>query len=188
MQKKKNLKHAIIVIDMLQDSFKEERLKKHKKKLVESINELIEIGRRKNIPIIWVREEFKEDLSDAFLSMKKSGKKIAIENTPGCELLPELKNEKNDYEIIKKRYSAFFKTKLDSLLNDLNVNTLILAGVNTHACIHSAAVDAYQRDYEVILAIDCIDSYDAKFHEVFLEYLTKTISIALNNQDLKQKI
>jgi nicotinamidase-related amidase len=33
-----------------------------------------------------------------------------------------------------------------------------LAGINTHACIRTAAIDAFQRDYDVILAGDCIAS------------------------------
>ena len=51
-----------------------------------------------------------------------------------------------------------------------------------------AAVDAYQRDYEVILAIDCIDSYDEEFHKDSLLYLEKTISVLLSNEDIKSKL
>ena len=182
------MKTAILIIDVLQDFFQDGRLKDHREKLATSINELVSIGREKGLPIIWVRQEFKDDLSDAFLSMKKSGEKITIENTKGCQLLPELNRQKNDYKVIKKRYSAFFKTKLDNLLDQLKVDTLIMAGVNTHACIRMAAVDAYQRDYKVILAIDCIDSYDEEFHKVSLRYLKKSISTILSNKEIKSKV
>jgi len=179
---------AILIIDMLQDFFEEGRLMNHRKKLTTSINELVNIGRENNLPIIWVRQEFKDDLSDAFLAMKKSGNKITIENTAGCQLLPELDYEEKDHEIIKKRYSAFFKTGLDDLLDRLNIDTLIIAGVNTHACVRAAAVDSYQRDYEVILATECIDSYDEEFHKVSLRYLSRSISEQLTNEDIKAKV
>jgi nicotinamidase-related amidase len=182
------MKTAMLIIDILQDFFKEGQLKDHREKLATSINELINFGREKDLPIIWVRQEFKDDLSDAFLAMRKSGNKITIENTEGCQLLPELDRQENDHEIVKKRYSAFFKTELDDLLNRLNVDTLILAGVNTHACIRTTAVDAYQRDYEVILATDCTDSYDEEFHKVSLRYLARSISGQLTNEEIKSKV
>lgn len=182
------MKAAIIIIDVLQDFFREGRLKEHREQLVKSINELVNIGRERDLPIIWVRQEFKDDLSDAFLALKKSGNKITIENTEGAKFLPELDRQESEHEIVKKRYSAFFKTEMDDLLDRLGVDTLILAGVNTHACIRMAAVDAYQRDYEVILAIGCIDSYDEEFHKASLLYLEKTISVILSNEDIKSKL
>ena len=63
--------------------------------------------------------------------------------------------------IVKKRYSAFFGTGLDEdILAELKPDTILLAGINTHACIRTTAIDAYQRDWPVVLALDCIDSYD----------------------------
>jgi nicotinamidase-related amidase len=182
------MKAAIIIIDVLQDFFREGRLKQHRKKLVKSINGLVSIGRERDLPIIWIRQEFKDDLSDAFLALRKSGNKITIENTEGCQLLPELDRQESDHEIVKKRYSAFFKTEMDGLLGRLGVDTLIIAGVNTHACIRMAAVDAYQRDYKIILAIDCIDSYDKGFHNESLRYLEKTISLPLGNKEIKSRL
>ena len=146
------------------------------------------IGREKRLPIIWVRQEFKDDLSDAFLAMRKNNDKITIQGTAGCQLLPELDRHKDDYEIIKKRYSAFFKTNLNTLLEKLNIDTLIIGGINTHACVRTATIDAYQRDYEVILATDCIDSYDEEYHRVSLRYLTQSISSPLTNEDIKSRI
>lgn len=188
MRKIGPMKSVIIIIDVLQDFFNEGRLKKNQEKLAKSINELVNIGRERGLPIIWVRQEFKDDLSDAFLALRKSGNKITIENTEGCKFLAELNQQEGDHEIIKKRYSAFFKTKMDDLLDRLGVGTLVLAGVNTHACIRMAAVDAYQRDYEVILAIDCIDSYDEEFHKDSLHYLGKTISVLLTNEEINSRL
>jgi len=96
------MKTAILIIDVLQDFFKGGRLKDHREKLTKSINELVGIGREKRLPIIWVRQEFKDDLSDAFLAMRKNNDKITIQGTAGCQLLPELDRHKDDYEIIKK--------------------------------------------------------------------------------------
>ncbi len=182
------MKPAILIIDVLQDFFRQGRLEDHREQLVNATNDLVRIGREKNIPIIWVRQEFEDDLSDAFLAMKKSGEKITIKNTDGCKLLPELEYEEHDYEIVKKRYSAFFGTKLDDLLLQLGVDTLILAGVNTHACVRTAAIDGYQRDYEIVLATDCIDSYDEEFHKDSLRYLSRSIAELMSNSEIESSI
>lgn len=178
------MKLAIIVIDVLEDFFKEGRLKDNRPNMVKNINELTSFARDHKVPIIWVRQEFKKDLSDAFLAYRKNNTAITIEGTPGAQLLSELIKDSSDYEVIKKRYSAFFKTSLDELLTKLGVDTLIICGVNTHACIRTAVIDAYQRDYEVVIATNCTDSYDLEHHRVSLNYLTKTISKAISNEEI----
>ncbi len=178
------MKPVIIIIDVQQDFFKKERLSKNRGRLVKNIKNLTAFGRKHNVPVIWVRQEFKEDLSDAFLGVRKSGKKIVIEGTEGSKLLPEVNVDPEDHEVIKKRYSAFFKTELDNLLKKIKPDTLIIGGINTHACIRTTVVDAYQRDFEVILATDCIDSYDDEYHKVSLQYLTEVISKPKTNKDL----
>lgn len=113
---------------------------------------------------------------------------MTIEDTPGSQLLSELEQDPEDFEVIKKRYSAFFRTNLDDLLQTLGIDTLIIGGVNTHACVRVAVIDAYQRDYEVVLAIDCTDSYDEEHHRVSLSYLTKTMSTAKTNQEICETV
>ncbi len=184
------MRSAIIVIDMLNDFFdRNKNLQGIKIELCTSINELVDIGRKKDIPIIWVRQEFKSDLSDAFLVMKKRNQSITIEGTKGSQILSELNVSKDDKIIVKKRYSAFFKTSLNEILNKLKIDTLILAGINTHACIRTAAIDAYQNDYEVIIAKDCINSWDKKHHKITLEYLKGSMGIrVLSNNQIKREI
>jgi isochorismate hydrolase len=53
--------------------------------------------------------------------------------------------------VIKKRYSAFFGAELDQMLNRSRPDVLILAGINTHACVRVTAIDAYQRDWRIIV-------------------------------------
>jgi nicotinamidase-related amidase len=57
---------------------------------------------------------------------------------------------------------------LDNVLDQLQPDSIILAGINTDACIRMTAIDAYQRDWAVILASDCIASYDREHHDITL--------------------
>lgn len=161
---------------MLKDYFAGSPLKDKRAQLVTSINKLIRRARSQGVPIIWIRQEFSPDLSDAFPVMRKKNIRITIAGTEGCKILPELDRNPDDHKIVKKRYSAFFKTPLDDLIEKLGIKRLIICGINTHACVRMAAIDAYQRDLDVIIPRECVDSYDSEHHDVSLRYLGKGIS------------
>jgi nicotinamidase-related amidase len=177
-------KPVLIVIDILRD-FLESWEPARKERLVHSINELVGAMRSSEHPIVWVRQEFEPDLRDAFPEMRAKGIRITIEGTPGCEILPELAVDPSDIVIVKKRYSAFYGTPLDEILARLRPDSIILAGINTHACIRTTAIDAYQRDWPVIVAADCIDSYDREHHEVSLRYMKDKIAAVMSNQEIR---
>ncbi len=174
---------VLIVIDMLRD-FLEAWEPGKREQLVHSINELAAVLRSRSHPLIWVRQEFEPDLSDAFPEMRAKGIRVTIKGTPGCEIIPELSITPADTILVKKRYSAFYGTTLDKLLAQLRPDAIILAGINTHACIRTTAIDAYQRDWPVILAGDCIDSYDREHHEISLRYLNDKIATVMSNDEI----
>ncbi|MGE5530288.1 MAG: cysteine hydrolase family protein, partial [Patescibacteria group bacterium] len=161
----------MLVIDMLNDYFREGPLAARRQSLAASINALVGIFDAHAQPVVWVRQEFAPDLSDAFLEMKRRGIRVTIAGTEGCKLLPELQYAAHHRMIVKKRYSAFFQTDLDRLLGELAPAALIVAGINTHACVRTTVIDAYQRDYLVIVADDCVASYDQEHHDVTKRYL-----------------
>ena len=181
---KKSMKKALLIIDLLNDFFKEGLLAEHRQKLVASINELADVAHEENIPVIWIRQEYKADLSDAPLYNRKLNKPITVENTVGCQFLTELHRKESDPEVVKKRYSAFFNTGLDNILRRLDVDTLIITGINTMTCVRTTSIDAYQRDYEVILALDGVDSYDVEQHENSVKYLQYAVARGMHNKEV----
>jgi isochorismate hydrolase len=70
----------------------------------------------------------------------------------------------------------------------LNPDAIILAGINTHACIRTTAIDAYQRDFSVVLASDCIDSYDEEHHQISLRYMKDKLASVLSNQEISSAL
>jgi nicotinamidase-related amidase len=175
---------VLIVIDMLND-FLDDWDPGKRRKLVQSIHELTSLLRGGSHPVIWIRQEFEPDLSDAFPEMKAKRIHITIKGTPGCRIVSELAVVEQDRVIVKKRYSAFYGTDLDEILAALAPDAVILAGINTHACIRTTAIDAYQRDWSVVLAADCIGSYDAEHHTVSLRYMKDKIAVLMTNDELR---
>ena len=180
-------KPVLVVIDMLQD-FLETWDAARRQRLVGSINELAGRMRTLGHPVIWVRQEFEPDLRDAFREMKAKGIRITILGTKGCQIVPDLEVAPSDRVIVKKRYSAFYGTTLDEELATLRPDAIILAGINTHACIRTTAIDAYQRDWPVVVALDCIDSYDREHHEVSLKYMKDKLASVMSNAEILSEL
>src|SRR5262245_27407637 len=177
----------LLVIDLVNDYFRlHARLAAQRDELVSAVNRLSSAFRRHRQPVVWVRQEFAPDLSDAFLDMRRHNLCVTIAGTDGYELLPELERHPSDRVIVKKRYSAFFGTDLDEVLTALRPRTLVVAGVNTHACVRTTVIDAYQRDYEVLVAVDGVASHDAEHHEVTKRYLHGKIARFLPSDEIAE--
>ena len=179
---------ALLVIDMLQEYFRGGPLGEHRAALVDSLNRLLAEFRSRGLPIIWVRQEFREDLADAFLVMKRRDISITIAGTIGAQILPELARHESDAVVVKKRYSAFFGTDLDQQLAALMPRMLVVSGINTHACVRTTVIDAYQRDMDVVVATDCVGSYDREHHEVTLRYLGSGVAELLSNDAIVARL
>lgn len=179
--------NCLIVIDM-QNDFLDKLEEVCRARLISKTNQLIGRFRAASYPVIWVQQLFSPDLSDAFLEMRGRRISVVIEGTEGAELDSKLARESEDPIIIKKRYSAFFDTNLEEILRNLTPNKITLAGVNTHACIRTTAIDAYQRDIPVLLASECIDSNDPKHAQMSMTYMDGKIAVAMTNDEIAAAI
>jgi len=176
---------VLIVIDML-NNFLAKWAEASKTRLLSSTRDLVGMIRQLGYPIIWVRQEFEPDLRDAFPEMLSKGIRITIKGTDGCQIVSDLSIAPSDHVVIKKRYSAFFETDLDHALDHLKPDVLVLAGINTHACVRMTAIDGYQRDWKIILAADCVDSYDREHHDISLKYMKDKIASVMTNEELRK--
>jgi nicotinamidase-related amidase len=175
---------ATVFVDMQVDFFSHPRLATNRPTLASNANALARLTRDNGSSVIWVKQVFSPDLHDASVEVKRGGHRIVIQDTPGAELLPELEYKSADLIVVKKRYSGFFRTALDDTLEGLNCKKIVIAGINTHACIRMTAIDAYQRDLDVFLAVDCIDSHDEAHHQISMRYMNGKIATAMTNSQL----
>lgn len=185
-----NPKVAFLVIDMLNAYYQEDsKLIDRKDKIVKNINELVDYAHTKSLPVIWVRQEYEKDLSDATLRNKKLNKTPrTLKGESSSQILSELHKADNDEIVIKKRSSSFFNTNLDEILEEKNINTLVVMGINSMTCVRYTVNDAFQRDYEVILALECIDGYDDIHHTTSMEYVQFSQATGLTNKEIVKEI
>ena len=89
--------------------------------------------------------------------------------TGWADIIDDLDQQPADHLITKRRRSAFHDTGLDTLLRDLGVTQVVLAGVSTSAGVESTARSAHDHGYDVVLATDAMADHDPDSHRHSLE-------------------
>lgn len=97
-----------------------------------------------------------------------------IEGSPTTEAMPGLRA---DYEIrSKRRLGSFYGTDLEILLRAMQVDSLVIAGINTNTCVMNAAFEAFNRDLKVVVVEDCVASmYGDDLHEFALDNVRRCL-------------
>lgn len=67
---------------------------------------------------------------------------------------PQMQPRATDHVLQKTTVSVFASTDLDKRLKAANIDTLIVTGLMTHACVAAAARDAEPLGYKVVIASD----------------------------------
>ena len=135
----------------------------------------IDAARVADIPVVFIQEahhfslvDFGRELGgDEDIHYPEDNPKTAIA-VEEIEFLP------NDCLIRKRRYSAFFGTNFEILVEGLGVNTLIIVGGLTDICAHYTFVDGHQSDYFCRVIDGCVGGSSLAAHDVSLaakEYL-----------------
>jgi nicotinamidase/pyrazinamidase len=166
------MRPAIIIIDMVKDSFREEHklpITKEAQPIIPRINHLLQQGRATGIPIIFACDSF---LPDDFI-FKGKMKPHSIRGTEGAEVTDLLTVEERDVILPKRRFSAFFKTDLDQTLRTWYCDTVAIAGITTNVCVLMTAMDALCHDFSAILLEDCCAAHKREVHESTIENYRK---------------
>lgn len=157
---------ALIIVDMLDDFIREDGslyCGQTAKDIVPHIKERL-IKYRKNDDLVIYLQDYhdKDDIEfDRFPSH-------AIAGTTGCEIISELKPEKKEIVIKKKRYSGFYKTDLDVVLLFNDITVVEVTGVCTSICIMDTVGGLANRDIKSMVSILCVADFDQEMHKMAL--------------------
>ncbi len=147
-------KSALLIIDMINDfNFTNgPKLSEKATEITIHIKQLKQMCRSKNIPIIYI--------NDHYQTWKADIKKITehCTNELSKKIISTIPVEEYDYFLIKPHYSAFYETPLQTLLQHLEVNHLIITGIAGNICVLFTANDAYMRKFQITIPSDCIAS------------------------------
>ena len=141
-------KHAVLLVIDLQTYFQQ-----IVQPVLGNIKKVIQFCGQKNIPVIFTQHGHTDAASDGGVLGEWWGQ-VILHGTKDWKFIPEMKIEPEDRVLQKKRYSAFFETDLEKLLQSKGIKDLIISGVMTNLCCETTARDAFMRDYRVFFLID----------------------------------
>lgn len=162
---------ALLIIDMIND-FQFDHgdiLSKKASQLTAPILSLKQHFYKKNDPVIYINDHYnlwKADI-DSIVNYCSNSRSKAI--------IDKLKPEKQDYFLIKPKHSAFYETALHTLLQQLKVDSLVLAGIAGNICVLFTANDAYMREYHLIVPKDCIVSNNNEDNQYALTMMQEVL-------------
>lgn len=90
---------------------------------------------------------------------RAAGDVPVIRGSWGAQIVPALGPLPQDAIVTKRRFNAFHQTDLELLLRCWGVKTIIFAGVVADVCVETTLRSAYVRDFDVILARDCVEAW-----------------------------
>jgi nicotinamidase-related amidase len=172
------------------------------------INAVTTASRASGVPVIWLNWGLRPDCANISpgarytFSDKKAFKGLGDTLVPGSEtgvapypllvkdswgaaIVPELEISQDDIHVDKYRISGFWDTQLDSILRNLQVRTILFAGVNSDHCVLGTLMDANFHGYDTILIEDCTATTSPDFcHQAALHNIRFCFGFTTNSADL----
>ncbi len=123
------------------------------------------------LPVIYVNDNFGKWQSD----FNKLLEHCLQDDICGKPVAERLRPDDDDYFVLKPKHSGFFSTTLDTLLDYLQVKTLVLTGLTGDICVLFTANDAYMRDFHLIVPADCVASQDEEENQHALDHMRRVL-------------
>jgi len=160
---------ALLLIDVINDmDFPgSEALVRQAVPMARRVAELKRRAARAGIPSIYINDNFGKWRSD----FRRLVEHCTEDDVPGREVARILRPTEHDYFVLKPKHSAFFDTTLDTLLEYLDTEAVILAGIAGNICVLFSAGDAYMRDYRLYVPSDCTVSNTLEENEYALNQI-----------------
>jgi nicotinamidase-related amidase len=113
--------------------------------VVANVGSLVEKAREKNVPVVWVQHNDAEGLE---------------KGSDNWKIVPELSPDDGEPHVDKSYADSFEETTLESVLSELAVGRLVVAGAQTDECIRSTLHGALVRGYDATLVSDAHTTED----------------------------
>ena len=174
-------KTALVVIDM-QNTFCEPNSPAEvpqSREIVDPINKFAKTLREKGGQVIWVLHANSQvgDKSDWELFFNNvvadevKSRTIASLSPEKQKVWKDLTVDQRDITVIKNRYSALISgsSSLERVLQNLGIDTILIAGTKTNICCESTARDGMMLDFKIVMVEDCCAALSDDEHQATLE-------------------
>ncbi len=158
---------ALLVIDMLKDFLDPAGALycgDEARRIISPLNNLLAKFRRSKEVIIFLTDSHKPDDKEFEMFAPH-----CITGTAGADIIPEIKVNEGEYLVPKTRFSAFYGTDLDKILEKEDVSEVHVSGVCTSICVMETVSDLRNRDYPVVVHENTVADFDPEAHEYALK-------------------
>ena len=178
-----------------------------RKRVLTNTKRLVEMARKYEIPIIHViinrrpiesrrrRNPFSETARRVNEKLEPderswTGKTGLIEGWWLPKIMPEIGPGPDDYVINnKKTYSAYYGTDLEILLRTLEVDTVVIIGINTNTCDLCTSFETVNLGYKLVVISDCVASvYGYDLHTFALQNIARCFGWVLTLSEFEEKL
>jgi ureidoacrylate peracid hydrolase len=131
---------------------------------IPNIQELLRWFRLRSTPVCFTScVAFETDFSDLNKHARLTISECARNGWPNpycnpqdtaASVLPELERFDGEPVLLKRDYSAFRGTNLESQLRTAGIETLVVVGVGTNYCVQFTVLDAYDAGFDCLLVED----------------------------------
>jgi gluconolactonase len=147
--------------------------------VVENVARLAAAARTAGIPVIHVHYVVDpgapgtKQNADLYRAVKESN--ALVRGTWGAAAAPGVEPQEGDLVVEKMRTSAFYNTRLMTLLQGFETETVIVTGAWTHMSIEHTARYGADAGFRMIVVSDCCSSINDEWHNVGLNYAVTAI-------------
>ena len=131
---------------------------------VSAIQALLPPCRAKKVPVIYTTSPFRPHAEEP-MHAQTGGKDFRRWDERACQLDARLAPAPEDLILYKENASAFFGTHLASYLIEQGVDTLLITGCSTSACVRAAATDARAYRFKAIIPRQAVQDRAEAAHE-----------------------
>lgn len=128
---------------------------------------LLPAARAKNIPIIYTTSPYEQYAQKRMFKTAADDEKSKFRpwDRRACEIDERVKPLPNEYIIYKEHASAFAGTPLIGFLAGQRVDTLLITGCSTSACVRATATDAKSNYLKPIVIREAVEDRAELAHE-----------------------
>jgi ureidoacrylate peracid hydrolase len=185
---------AVIVIDMQKDftypGWFSDRLGidvSPMNALAEHIAKLLKEARKHGVMVVHVNSVYDKRFMSA--PMHERLHRLNLDpycqsDTEGIDSHPALVPRPGEPVVIKHRFDAFVDTDLDIVLRSAGIETVIMTGTATHACVDSTARNAYFRDYYVVFGEDLVGGASEEVHRATMATVNQCFGVTATAEQL----
>jgi nicotinamidase-related amidase len=156
--------------------------------IVPNIRRLMDAFRARGMEVIHTRiQSMVSDGRDRGPAHKKLGHS-APPGSREAEILDELKPLPNELVFNKTAGSAFVSTNIEYVLRNMGIRNLVVVGVVTTGCVHTAVTDASDLGFNVILVEDGVGSIVPEMHWNSIRVLRDVYAKIMSTDEVLDRI